>query len=203
MPQFPQAQFLLSAWQPQQFPPDEGAEVAFAGRSNAGKSSALNAITGRRDLARTSKTPGRTQLINFFELAGGQRLADLPGYGYAKVPEEMKRHWRELMSSYVETRQSLVGLLLIMDARRPLTDFDWQMLEWTNAHGLDAHLVLTKADKLNRGEANQTLRSVRARIAPEITVQLFSAPEKTGVDDARGRVLQMLATGRRTAPENL
>jgi GTP-binding protein len=197
MPQFPQARFLLSAWQPQHFPADQGAEVAFAGRSNAGKSSALNAITARRDLARTSKTPGRTQLINFFELAADQRLADLPGYGYAKVPEEMKRHWRELMTRYVETRQSLAGLLLIMDARRPLTDFDWQMLEWTHAHGLDSHLILTKADKLNRSEATQTLRSVKARIAPEMTVQLFSAPEKVGVDEARGRILQMLAAGGR------
>jgi GTP-binding protein len=198
MPQFPQARFLLSAWQPQQFPLDQGAEVAFAGRSNAGKSSALNAITGRRDLARTSKTPGRTQLINFFELASGQRLADLPGYGYAKVPEEMKRHWRELMTRYVEARQSLAGLLLIMDARRPLTDFDWQMLEWTHAHGLDSHLVLTKADKLNRGEALQVLRSVRSRVAPNVTAQLFSAPQKTGVDEARSRVLQMLSAGRRS-----
>jgi GTP-binding protein len=203
MPQFPQVQFLLSAWQPHQFPADQGTEVAFAGRSNAGKSSALNAITGRRDLARTSKTPGRTQLINFFELATGHRLADLPGYGYAKVPEEMKRHWRQLMSRYVEMRQSLVGLLLIMDARHPLTEFDWQMLEWTRANGLDSHLLLTKADKLNRGEATQALRSVRARVAPEVTVQLFSAPEKTGVDEARGRVLQMLASGRRTPPQNL
>jgi len=195
---------MLSAWQPHQFPADEGAEVAFAGRSNAGKSTALNAITGRRDLARTSKTPGRTQLINFFALAtAGHRLADLPGYGYAKVPEEMKRHWRELMSRYVETRQSLVGLLLIMDARRPLTEFDWQMLEWTHAHGLDSHLVLTKADKLNRGEATQALRSVKARVAPEVTVQLFSGPDKTGVDEARSRVLHMLAAGRRTPSENL
>jgi GTP-binding protein len=202
MPHFPESRFLLSAWQPKQFPPDEGTEVAFAGRSNAGKSSALNAITGRRDLARTSKTPGRTQLINFFELAGGQRLADLPGYGYAKVPAEMKRHWRELLSRYVEARASLAGLLLIMDARRPLTDFDWQMLEWTYAHGLDSHLVLTKADKLNRGEATQTLRSVRARVAPEVTVQLFSAPEKSGVDEARSRVLQMLSSGRRAQVTN-
>src|SRR5437868_744606 len=130
MPQFPESQFLLSAWEPRQFPADDGAEVAFVGRSNAGKSSALNAITGRRDLARTSKTPGRTQLINFFALKERQRLADLPGYGYAKVPAEMQRHWRELMGRYVETRASLVGLAIVMDARRPLTDFDWQMLSW-------------------------------------------------------------------------
>ena len=109
MSQFPEAEFLLSAWQPNQFPPDTGAEVAFVGRSNSGKSSALNAITGRRDLARTSKTPGRTQLINFFALREGQRLADLPGYGYAKVPAEMQRHWRELMNRYVTNRESLAG----------------------------------------------------------------------------------------------
>src|SRR5918993_152688 len=110
MPQFPAASFISSAWQPRQFPADEGAEVAFAGRSNAGKSSALNAITGRKDLARTSKTPGRTQLINFFALDERQRLADLPGYGYAKVPEKMRAHWRELMERYVETRASLGGI---------------------------------------------------------------------------------------------
>src|SRR5690349_142388 len=146
MPQFPNVSFLLSAWQPHQFPPDQGAEVAFAGRSNAGKSSALNAIVGRKDLARTSKTPGRTQLINFFALDETRRLADLPGYGYAKVPEQMKQHWRELLSRYVEARESLAGLVIVMDARRPLTDFDQQMLGWTQANGLPTHLLLTKAD---------------------------------------------------------
>src|SRR5262245_26320941 len=124
MPQFPDATFLTSAWQPAHFPPDEGVEVAFAGRSNAGKSSALNAITGRRDLARTSKTPGRTQLINFFGLDAKRRLTDLPGYGYAKVPEQMRRHWRELLTRYVEARASLAGLIIVMDIRHPLTDFD-------------------------------------------------------------------------------
>lgn len=193
MAQFPHAQFLTSAWQPHQFPADVGSEVAFAGRSNAGKSSALNAITGRKDLARTSKTPGRTQLINFFALEGERRLADLPGYGYAKVPEQMKRHWRELMSQYVETRRSLVGLVIVMDARRPLTDFDLQMLQWAQAHQIDVHLLLTKADKLSRSESSAALRGVLAEVGDAVTAQLFSAVTKAGVDEARGRVLALLA----------
>jgi len=197
MPQFPNVTFLLSAWQPRQFPPDQGAEVAFAGRSNAGKSSALNAIVGRKDLARTSKTPGRTQLINFFALDHSRRLADLPGYGYAKVPEQMKQHWRELLSRYVETRASLAGLVIVMDARRPLTDFDQQMLAWTQANGLPTHLLLTKADKLSRSEASVTIRKVRAAVGEDVTAQLFSAVDKTGVDDARRAVLQMMARGGR------
>jgi GTP-binding protein len=200
MSQFPSIQFLTSSWQVHQFPPDEGAEVAFAGRSNAGKSSALNAITGRKDLARTSKTPGRTQLINFFEMEPGKRLADLPGYGYAKVPEKMKQHWRELMSKYVETRASLAGLVLVMDARRPLTDFDVQMLDWSQANGLTAHLLLTKGDKLTRNEASISLRKVREALAGTTTAQLFSAVTKTGVEEARGRVLEMLK-GRRVLVE--
>lgn len=194
MAQFPLTQFLTSAWQPRQFPPDEGAEVAFAGRSNAGKSSALNAITGRRDLARTSKTPGRTQLINFFQLNERQRLADLPGYGYAKVPEQMRQHWRELMTRYVEARASLAGLVIVMDARRPLTDFDNQMLEWARARALATHLLLTKADKLSRGEGATTLKQVRAQVGDAGTAQLFSAVAKTGVEDARREVLKMLAS---------
>lgn len=200
MPQFPPIEFLTSSWQPHQFPPDEGAEVAFAGRSNAGKSSALNAITGRKDLARTSKTPGRTQLINFFSMNAGRRLADLPGYGYAKVPEKMRQHWRELMSKYVETRQSLAGLVIVMDARRPLTDFDIQMIEWSQANGLDVHLLLTKADKLSRGESISTLRAVRDAVNDVATAQLFSAVGKTGVDEARGRVIGMLAEAAKKEP---
>lgn len=192
MPAFPEAEFLLSSWQPNQFPPDTGAEVAFVGRSNAGKSSALNAITGRRDLARTSKTPGRTQLINFFGLKGGQRLADLPGYGYAKVPAEMQRHWRELMSRYVESRASLAGLMIVMDARRPLTDFDLQMLDWTRSESLTTHLLLTKADKLSRSDAMATLKQVQVKTAGFATAQLFSAVTKAGVDEARGWVLAAL-----------
>ena len=196
MSQFPHITFLLSAWQPHQFPEDSGAEVAFAGRSNAGKSSALNTIVGRKDMARTSKTPGRTQLINFFSLAPGQRLADLPGYGYAKVPEQMRQHWQQLLTRYVEARESLAGLVIVMDARRPLTDFDQQMLEWTHANGLPTHLLLTKADKLNRGEATLTLRRVRSAIGEGTTAQLFSSVDKTGLDDARKAVIGMLTAPR-------
>lgn len=193
MAHFPTVEFILSAWQPGQFPPDAGAEVAFVGRSNSGKSSALNAITGRRDLARTSKTPGRTQLINFFALREGQRLADLPGYGYAKVPVEMRNHWRELMTRYVEKRASLAGLVVVMDARRPLTEFDWEMLTWAREQGLATHLLLTKADKLSRSEAVTTLKGVTAKAAGYATAQLFSSVTKSGVDEARGAVLEMLA----------
>jgi GTP-binding protein len=192
MPHFPQASFIKSAWQPHQFPTDEGTEVAFAGRSNAGKSSALNAVTGRKDLARTSKTPGRTQLINFFALDGAQRLVDLPGYGYAKVPERIREHWQELLTRYVEARASLVGLVIVMDSRRPLTDFDVQMLDWSGSHGLAAHVLLTKADKLSRGESSTVLKQVRTRVEGVATVQLFSAVAKTGVDEARREVLTML-----------
>lgn len=192
MSQFPAAQFILSAWQPQHFPADEGAEVAFVGRSNSGKSSALNAITGRRDLARTSKTPGRTQLINFFALREGQRLVDLPGYGYAKVPAEMRNHWRELMTRYVEKRASLAGLIIVMDARRPLTDFDWEMLTWAREQTLRTHMLLAKADKLNKSEAALTLKSVTAKALGYATAQMFSSVTKAGVEQARGCVLDML-----------
>jgi GTP-binding protein len=199
MPQFPEATFISSAWQPHQFPPDEGVEVAFAGRSNAGKSSALNAVTGRKDLARTSKTPGRTQLINFFSLTGAQRLVDLPGYGYAKVPERIRDHWQELMTAYIEARASLAGLVIVMDVRRPLTDFDIQMLGWSRAHGLAAHVLLTKADKLGRGESTAVLRRVLTEIEGTATAQLFSAVAKTGVDEARREVLRMLSQPRTTS----
>ena len=202
MPQFPTIEFLTSSWQPHQFPADQGAEVAFAGRSNAGKSSALNAITGRKDLARTSKTPGRTQLINFFAMNERQRLADLPGYGYAKVPEKMRDHWRQLMERYVETRESLAGVVIVMDSRRPLTDFDLQMLEWTGAQNLPVHLLLTKADKLGRGESMATLKKVRSSVEGA-TAQLFSAVTKTGVDEARKEVLKMLAAMPTRAPTPL
>jgi GTP-binding protein len=192
MPQFPEARFISSAWQPRQFPADDGTEVAFAGRSNAGKSSALNAIAGRKDLARTSKTPGRTQLINFFGLDGAQRLVDLPGYGFAKVPERIKDHWQELLTRYIEVRASLVGLVIVMDARRPLTDFDVQMLDWSQAHDLATHILLTKADKLSRSESTVLLKQVRAEVEGVATVQLFSAVAKTGVDEARREVLALL-----------
>jgi GTP-binding protein len=161
MSAYPIAEFLTSANKPSQFVPDQGAEVAFAGRSNAGKSSAINAILGRRGLARTSKTPGRTQLVNFFSVGEGVRVTDLPGYGYARVPDEVRAHWGKLMDSYFRQRQSLSGLFIVMDARRPLTDFDQGMLGWAAQAGCPVHILLTKADKLSRGAASAALHSVR------------------------------------------
>jgi GTP-binding protein len=190
---YSQAHFLSSAWQPRQFVADDGLEVAFAGRSNAGKSTAINAITGRNGLARTSKTPGQTQLVNFFELAPGQRLVDLPGYGYAKVPVKMQRHWRQLMSAYFEQRASLAGVFLIMDARRPLLEFDQQMLAWVQARQLPVHLVVTKADKLSRSDATLTLRRVRQQTGAYASAQLFAAPARQGVEEARGVLEAMFA----------
>jgi GTP-binding protein len=190
---FPHAEFLTSAWQPGQFPADAGIEIAFAGRSNAGKSSAINAIAGREGLARTSKTPGRTQLINFFTLDGGERLVDLPGYGYAKVPPKMQQHWRTLMTDYFESRESLRGIVVVMDARRPLTDFDWQMIEWARQRPRAIHLLLTKCDKLNRSEMTAALKEVSRASAEFASAQLFSATQKTGLEEARGTVKAMLA----------
>jgi GTP-binding protein len=198
---FPQAEFLTSAWQPGQFPADVGVEVAFAGRSNAGKSSAINAIAGHAGLARTSKTPGRTQLINFFTLNGRERLVDLPGYGYAKVPPKMQQHWRTLMSDYFESRESLKGIVVVMDARRPLTDFDWQMIEWSRQRPRAIHLLLTKCDKLNRSEMTAALKEVLSESAEFASAQLFSATQKTGLEEARGTVLAMLAGRSKTAGE--
>jgi GTP-binding protein len=201
MSTYGQAIFLKSAWQPAQFVADEGAEVAFAGRSNAGKSSAINAIVGRTSLARTSKTPGQTQLINFFALAEGHRLVDLPGYGYAKVPARMRRHWLQLMSRYFDTRVSLAGVFLVMDARRPLLEFDWQLLEWVKARALPAHLVVTKSDKLGRGEATRTLKRVREATAAFASSQLFSATTRVGVDEARATLEAMLGRRWRASAE--
>ena len=191
MSPFNQAEFLISANRPAQFPPDKGSEVAFAGRSNAGKSSALNAIAGRKSLARISKTPGRTQLVNFFALPDGDRLVDLPGYGYARVPDAMRRHWRHLMEAYFNQRRSLAGLILVMDVRRPLTEFDRQMLAWSEGVGCLTHILLTKADKLSRGKASAMLHEVRSAVDPETSVQLFSATKKSGVDQAREALMAL------------
>lgn len=172
-------------------PADEGREVAFAGRSNAGKSSALNTITRQRALARTSKTPGRTQQINFFEIDHRRRLVDLPGYGFAKVPQKLKQQWQRNLSDYLHNRQSLRGLILLMDCRHPLTDYDTQMLRWCYETGLAVHILLTKADKLKRGPASNTLLAVRRQLPalhPEASVQLFSALKNSGTDE----VLQVL-----------
>jgi len=190
---YPHIEFMTSANRASQFVADQGNEVAFAGRSNAGKSSAINTITARRGLARTSKTPGRTQLVNFFEIEPDQRLVDLPGYGFAKVPEAMRRHWRALMEAYFEGRESLAGLFVVMDCRRPLRDFDLQMLSWAEYKRCPAHVLLTKADKLSRGKASAALHATRRELGDSITVQLFSALKSTGVDEARAHLDEMLA----------
>ncbi|MCL4791888.1 MAG: ribosome biogenesis GTP-binding protein YihA/YsxC [Gammaproteobacteria bacterium] len=189
---YPAARFITSAARAAQFVADQGREVAFAGRSNAGKSSAINAILNRRDFARTSKTPGRTQLINFFALDDVRRLVDLPGYGYAQVSKEMREHWRELLDDYFHARDSLTGLILVVDSRRGLGDSDWQMLEWAHALNGPIHVLLTKADKLSRQEAAATLAKAREELGPEVTVQLFSATKKLGLDEARGCLNTML-----------
>lgn len=185
MAYYPSVQYLTGAWQANQFPSEEGVEVAFAGRSNSGKSSAINAVTGRLGLARTSKTPGRTQLINFFSMEQGQRLVDLPGYGFAKVPPDMQRHWHELMSSYFEKRQSLRGLIVLMDSRHPLKDTDLQMLDWGKQRQLRCHVLLSKADKLTQSEGMKVTREVRNALGETASVQLFSATTNRGVDEAR------------------
>ena len=192
---FSEASFLTSANKAAQFLPDEGREVAFAGRSNAGKSSAINAITGRRSLARTSKTPGRTQLINFFALDADRRLVDLPGYGFAKVPLAMRRHWRQLLEDYFSGRQALSGLFVIMDCRRPMTDVDQQMLALADAVACPVHVVLTKADKLSRGKAAAALQATRKSLINRASVQLFSALNGQGIDEARTMLETMLDGG--------
>ncbi|MDX1823555.1 MAG: ribosome biogenesis GTP-binding protein YihA/YsxC [Thiohalomonadales bacterium] len=186
---------MLSVPEPQQAPPDVGYEVAFAGRSNAGKSSALNALTQRKSLARTSKTPGRTQHLVFFELDGERRLVDLPGYGFARVPEKIRRHWGEAMAQYLAERRSLRGLVLLMDVRHPLTDFDKQMLQWCQHARMPVHILLTKADKLKRGPANNTLLNVQKALADQanVSVQLFSALKHAGVEEARAKLDSWLA----------
>ncbi len=186
-----QTRFLKSARLPRDYPPDAGVEVAFAGRSNAGKSSALNVLADQRALARTSKTPGRTQLINFFSIDDARRLVDLPGYGYAKVALEIKRRWQQEMAAYLERRGSLAGLVLLMDVRHPLTEFDREMLGWCAHRDLPVHVLLTKADKLKRGPAEATRLQVRRALEalhPAASVQLFSALKRTGLEAALARL---------------
>lgn len=185
---FRQATFLLSVNKMHQLPADSGLEVAFAGRSNAGKSSALNAITDNGSLARVSKTPGRTQMINYFVIDEGRRLVDLPGYGYAKVPPEVKRHWQQILEQYLRTRASLRGLVMVMDIRHPLKEYDRQMLEWCRHREMKVHILLTKADKLSRGAAGNTLQEVRAILQnefPHASAQLFSSLNNQGAVEAR------------------
>ena len=187
------AQFMCSAHVADQWPQDMGHEVAFAGRSNVGKSSAINAIAGQARLARTSKTPGRTQQIVFFEIDSERRLVDLPGYGYAKVPPGLQRHWEKTVRRYLEDRNSLRGLILLADIRRGLTDLDRQLLEWCAYNDLSVHLLLTKSDKLSRSAANQVLAQVQRTIRLDtVTVQLFSALRRVGIEESGEKVLALL-----------
>jgi GTP-binding protein len=177
------ATYVLNAHELKQLPADQGIEVAIAGRSNAGKSSAINALTDQKSLARTSKTPGRTQQIVIFELDENRRIADLPGYGYAKVPLKLKEHWRKIMARYFQTRKCLHGVVLVMDIRHPMREFDEQMLSWCESAGTPCHILLTKADKLKRGPAQSTLLKVR-RVLPDIaSVQVFSSSKKEGLEE--------------------
>ncbi len=196
-PLYQQATFITGAHNLSQLPPDVGIEVAFAGRSNSGKSSAINRITGQKSLARTSKTPGRTQQINYFSLDETRHIVDLPGYGYAKVSEKVKRHWQQTLEAYLRTRKSLRGLVLMMDIRLPLNDFDSQMIAWCQHTGMPLHILLTKADKLGRGAAGNVLQQVRQVLSKEYgverehpwaTVQLFSALKGLGVEEAWQRL---------------
>lgn len=186
------ARFTTAAAEPGQWPSAPGAEVAFAGRSNVGKSSAINAITRQRGLARTSKTPGRTQQIVFFELGGGARLVDLPGYGYAKVPEKIREKWGRYIERYLTTREALRGLILLMDARHPRTELDRHMLDWCEPGGLSVHILLTKVDKLSRNQARQAEIEVSRAVtglANTVTVQQFSSLKRVGVEEAREKIL--------------
>ena len=201
-PLYQQAVYTLSAHKLNQAPEDEGVEVAFAGRSNAGKSSAINAICQQRSLARTSKTPGRTQQIIFFDLDGERRLVDLPGYGYAKVPKAIQIHWQNTLEKYLQTRQSLEGLMLMVDIRRPLTPHDLQMLEWCVQSDMPAHILLTKSDKLSRGKGMGALQSTRSALKKRwgdvatqlFTLQLFSALKRTGIEEAQRQLDHWLQT---------
>lgn len=179
---------MLSVANLQQLPKDEGSEVAFVGRSNAGKSSVLNELTQNKQLARVSKTPGRTQHINLFALDDNRRIADLPGYGYAKVPIEIKKHWEKTLDEYLRTRQCLKGLILVMDIRHPLKDFDQHMLAWSEHCELAVHILLNKADKLSQNAKQQTLFQVEKALknySNRISVQLFSALRSIGNDPLR------------------
>ena len=196
MSAFPHARYLKGAHEPTQFVADTGTEVAVAGRSNSGKSSAINALTQRNSLARTSKTPGQTQLINFFELEPDRRLVDLPGYGFAKVPRPLQEHWKGLLEAYFRNRESLTALFIVIDARRSLGEQDWQMLEFARARGREVHLLLTKADKLNRSDAATTLARARRETKGKATAQLFSSTAGTGVDDARKQLRNYLRAKR-------
>ena len=190
--------FFASVADLRDLPTPQGAEIAFAGRSNAGKSSAINTLAKRKRLAFISKSPGRTQQINFFSLGNGRYLVDLPGYGYAKVPVSIQQHWESLLTKYLQTRKTLRGLVLIMDARHPITALDKQMLDWFLPTGKPVHVLLSKADKLNRQQANNSLRHVAevlAKFSAKCTVQLFSSVSKTGLEEAEATIADWFGPG--------
>ena len=198
------AKYLLAAHNFRQLPPDGGYEVAFAGRSNAGKSSALNALCQQNALARVSKTPGRTQQLVFFDIppTTDRYLVDLPGYGYAKVPQDLQAHWQAFLDGYFGSRDALRGLVVVMDIRHPLKDYDRQMLGYAVQRGLPAHALLTKADKLGRGAAGNTLQAVRKELlalhGDKVSVQVFSGETNIGIDEARGVIARWMEIGPRT-----
>lgn len=198
------AQFLMSAADRRQLPRDAVPEVAFAGRSNAGKSSALNALCNQRQLARVSKTPGRTQLINLFTLTApsmqGARLVDLPGYGFAAVPGAVKDSWRRLVGGFIAERENLRGVVVVMDIRHPLTDIDEQMLEWAESHQRHIHVLLTKSDKLAFGAQKKALMEVQRALEGRATVQLFSSLKKQGLEQAREAVVRLLGVDAAAEP---
>lgn len=193
---FSRAVFYTTVNELHTLPQHGGKEVAFAGRSNAGKSSAINTLANHVRLAFVSKTPGRTQHINYFDLGDNRFLVDLPGYGYAKVPPEVRAHWEGILSRYLQTRDALAGLVIIMDSRHPLTPLDEQMLAWFAPTGKPVHILLTKADKLSRQEANATLFKVKAYLKeyfPNFTVQLFSSLKKQGMEEAEAKIAEWFA----------
>jgi GTP-binding protein len=196
---FRHAEFMIGATEVEQLHAPVGAEIAFAGRSNAGKSSAINSITGRSKLAFVSKTPGRTQQINVFRVGDSERfLVDLPGYGYAKVAKSQRKHWDRVLSDYLQRRPTLIGMVLIMDARHPLTELDWQMLEWFAPTGRPVHLLLTKSDKLGKAEQKKTLSAVAHEIgvAPiPVSMQMFSSLDGNGLAEAQARLLNWFDYG--------
>ena len=190
------ATFTISAPDIRRLPADSGIEVAFAGRSNAGKSSALNTLTNQRGLARTSKTPGRTQLINIFEIAENKRLVDLPGYGFAKVPMEMKKKWQKALGEYLEVRKSLKGIVILMDIRHPLKDLDRDLIEWAVDSDLSTLVLLTKSDKLSNGKVSTEVLKVKKALKPlnaDIKVHAFSSLKRTGVDQANQIICDWLS----------
>ncbi len=198
------AVFHISVANARELPPESLAEVAFAGRSNAGKSSAINTLCNHKRLAFVSKLPGRTQLLNFFSIAEGRFLVDLPGYGFAKAPKEQQMQWQDLIGGYLARSSHLMGLVLIMDIRHPLTELDWSLLEWFKPSGKPVHVLLSKSDKLSKGPAQQTLLKVRAALQEAgvpATVQLFSSLKKSGVDEAEAVVRKWLGVPKKNPAE--